>query len=155
MKVLPLAQPPSIGHHTKELAIYATVFPQWLKEVKEVRNPQSEYGDIIYFRFSTIATFIPESNFHSCLLCFWKRHLKWFETEFLGIHRINSFPSYQNVFIHRMSEIDAHFIAFRVTVTPALHAFDESCCKCDMSQKCLWQNRWGILKAVLRLDVHF
>ncbi len=36
------------------------------------------------------------------------------------IHRINSFSNYQSVFIHRMSEIDAHFIAFRVTVTLAL-----------------------------------
>ena len=85
------------------------------------------------------ATFIPASRFQSCL--WYCDRVTWngFKQFLLCIHRINSSPSNQCVFILRMSEIDAHFIAFRVTVTPALHAFGESCCKGDMSQKCIWE----------------
>lgn len=117
MKILHLTQPENIVHQIICNLFY--FYPSG-NEVKGVRNPQSKY---FIFPYNTRATSIPESHFSSCLLYFEKR----FETEFLSIHRINPFSSYQSVFIHGMSEIDAHFIAFRVTL--ALHACGESCCK--------------------------
>lgn len=133
MKILPLAQPENVCHRTKFFP------PQRVKEVKGVRNSQFKYGDFIVFLYSTRP---PSQKVISILVHYiLKPSLEMFGNRVFCIHRINSFSNYQSVFIHRMSDIDAHFIAFRVTVTLALHAFGESCCKCDMSQKCLWENR--------------
>lgn len=49
MKISSLAQPDSTIHRTSLCSLLIPFSPQLLRQVKEVRNPQSTYGDFLFF----------------------------------------------------------------------------------------------------------
>ena len=65
---------------------------------------------------------------------------------------------YESVSIRGMFRVAIDFNCIPVYTYPytvGLYAFNEIHRKSNISPRCVWENRPGILKAALRLDVHF